>query len=92
MCDAARGSVGELLSVGGVVTVVRLEPAGGQFGAGPTFGAGSMVLLSASALDSSLAGGQAKRPQHDPQAASMAWHKHDHLVLMDKSKSKRKLY
>lgn len=52
-----------------------------------------MVLLSASALDSSLAGGgQAKRPSQlaDPVTAtgSMAWHKHDHLVLMDKSKSK----
>lgn len=77
------------------VAVDRLEPAG-QFGAGPTFGAGSMVLLSASTLDSSLAGGgQAKRPsQHaDPvsTAGSMAWHKHDHLVLMDKSKPKCEL-
>lgn len=71
---------------------MTLEPAGGQFGTGPTFGAGSMVLLSASALDGSLVGpGQTKRPQHvDPQATSMAWHKHEHLVLMDKSKPKCK--
>lgn len=56
-----------------------------------------MVLLSASALDSSLVGtgggGQTKRQPHnaDSQAASMAWHKHDHLVLMDKTKQKCKL-